>query len=336
MKILIIDDSKTVRAVLNRVLSDGGYTDILFCNSASEAYDIFLKPENEFNDTDLIILDIHMPGMDGIEFTREIKKIDKYNDIPIIIVTSSDMASSMEKVFEAGANDFIKKPFLVVELLARVKSLLKLKSETDKRKEREIELIDRERELIEVNRFLEIVNQNYLKSMAIDGLTGITNRKYFNESIDMEWRKALRKKTPIAIIMMDVDYFKKYNDNYGHQKGDDCLITVANGLKQSLELPSDMVARYGGEEFVILLPDSDINRAIEMGEKARERVENLNIKHEHSSVTDHVTISCGVASIIPGEMESYEGLIKIADDSLYLAKEKGRNRVVSLDFEERT
>ncbi len=328
MKILIVDDSRTVRAVLVSVLTKAGYNNIEQSDSASEVFTTLQKPDSIYKDIDLVLIDIHMPGMNGIEFTRKIKQMENYKDVPIIVLTSSRMVSFMEDAFEAGANDFITKPFHSIELIARVKSSLKLKQEMDKRKERETELMDRERELIEVNRFLEIANQSYLKSSALDGLTGITNRKYFNQSVEMEWNKAVRNSSALAVIMLDVDHFKAFNDNYGHQKGDDCLISVANTIKRTLTRPEDMVARYGGEEFVVLLPNINMGDVADIAEKIRKNVENLNIRHEFSSAAGYVTISGGVSIATPDKVRSYEEIIRLADTNLYRAKDEGRNRIV--------
>lgn len=161
----------------------------------------------------------------------------------------------------------------------------------------------------------------------LDGLTHITNRRHFEEELDRMWKQAIRLSKPVSIIMSDIDNFKAYNDTYGHQKGDECLKLVAHTLNISLKRPLDMVARYGGEEFIIVLPDTTLNGATHIAERMRERIESLKIMHKSSKTSDVVTISLGVASVIPTQNSSHEALIAEADKALYKAKENGRNRV---------
>ncbi len=328
MSILIIDDSVTVRTILKTELTKEGFREIILVNSASSALEEFLRRTPEFDNIDLILLDIIMPGMDGIEFTGRLKRNERFDDIPIIIITSKGDIKNLEKAFKAGATDFIEKPFHRIELIARVRSAITLKREMDKRKKREHELIERERELLEINRLLELANQSYLKSSAMDGLTGIPNRRYFDQYLEMEWDKAVKIPKVLSIIMIDIDYFKGYNDNYGHQAGDDCLVKIATTLKNALTQSTDMLARYGGEEFVALLPGIKIDDARSIALQMKEKVENLRIKHEYSKVAPHVTISAGVADDIPKTRGEWGTLIKKADNRLYEAKKDGRNRVI--------
>lgn len=162
-----------------------------------------------------------------------------------------------------------------------------------------------------------------------DGLTGIPNRRYFDDTLERIWKQAIRLSKPVSIIMCDIDDFKAYNDTYGHQKGDECLKLVAQKLSKTLKRPLDMVSRYGGEEFIVLLPDTSLKGATHIAESLREQIESLKIMHETSTATDVVTISLGVASTIPTHKSSYEVLILAADNALYKAKESGRNRVVA-------
>ena len=165
-----------------------------------------------------------------------------------------------------------------------------------------------------------------------DGLTGIANRRYFEDIAKREWRRALREECPFSLLMGDIDYFKNYNDTYGHLEGDECLRKVATVLKENLKRPGDMVARYGGEEFVILLPDTDAKNATTVAEILRSSVENLGIEHIDSYISDVVTISLGVASILPTEDVSLSSLISNADQALYRAKKAGRNRISIIDL----
>lgn len=165
----------------------------------------------------------------------------------------------------------------------------------------------------------------------LDGLTGIPNRRYFEEYLNLEWRRARRNGRPLSLVMVDIDAFKAYNDNYGHLSGDDCLRQVAMSLNQGLKRPADLAARYGGEEFAVLLPETELEGAAILAEDLRSRVQGLGITHQFSPVSDCITISLGVAAIIPGKTNLAKNLVDRADKALYRAKNYGRNRV-SVDF----
>jgi len=175
-------------------------------------------------------------------------------------------------------------------------------------------------EVSKANEFLKRISM-------IDGLTGLANRHSFEEFMDREWRRAIREKRPMSLIMLDIDFFKAYNDNYGHLGGDDCLKKVAAILAETMKRPADLVARYGGEEFIVVMPDTDIRGAREIAEKLRIAVEVLSVPHAHSSAASVVTISLGVASLVPELGQDPSHLIKLVDAALYAAKHDGRNRV---------
>jgi diguanylate cyclase (GGDEF)-like protein len=160
-----------------------------------------------------------------------------------------------------------------------------------------------------------------------DPLTGLWNRRKYDQTIEIEWHRCLRYKRPIALILLDIDYFKEFNDSYGHMAGDKCLIKIGEMLKNSLSRSSDMVARYGGEEFIVLLPDSGKEEAIKVADMLWLKIESMNIPHEKSSVNNYVTMSIGVTSTVPDSNSSYEVLFKVADRALYQAKNAGRNQV---------
>jgi len=170
--------------------------------------------------------------------------------------------------------------------------------------------------------------EEYLSDLAInDGLTGIHNRRYFDEVLSVEWKRAKREKSYLSLIMLDIDFFKKYNDSYGHQTGDESLIKVAKAISESLRRPADMVARYGGEEFVVVLPNVKQEDAVKLSEQIRDKIEGLEIEHKLSSINKFLTMSLGVASIVPNTDSSPEELLKKADKALYNAKIRGRNCV---------
>jgi diguanylate cyclase (GGDEF)-like protein len=248
---------------------------------------------------DLILLDVIMPGMDGLAVCRALKQHGATADIPILFVTAQTDALDQTQALEAGGVDFISKPVNPAIVRARVRTQLTLKAQSD-----------------------------LLRDMAyLDGLTGIANRRAFEERLRTEWRRAQRDGTPLAAILLDVDHFKRYNDRHGHQEGDACLRAVAEALIRVTSRGHDLVARYGGEEFVCLLPGCDMPAAVRRAECLRVAVEDLEIPHLDSPVDNHVTVSIGAAALMADDGERPERLLEMADEQLYRAKRAGRNRV---------
>ena len=315
MIILVVDDSETSRIILKTILNHAGYADLLMAESARAALEILKVSTSEdgWPEVDLILMDIVMPEMTGIEAAKAIKADGRWRDIPIIMVTVRDEEDSLEEAFEAGAIDFISKPVSRIELRARVRSVLKMKEEMDHRKARE-------RELESLTRKLDLLSRR-------DGLTGVHNRRSFDETLKLEWRRARRNKFHLAALMIDIDFFKKYNDTYGHRQGDQCLKTIAKTIQESLKRPGDFVARYGGEEFVVLLPGTEEKGAYKIGREIQAGLAGLAIVHQTSDVSDYVTVSIGVSSIVPDESNDPEMIITASDEALYEAKKSGRNRI---------
>lgn len=322
MAILIVDDSKLSREVIKRMLKETGYGEVIAVGSAEEALQTLNRQLP--GKIDLILLDVIMPKMSGIEACAEIKKNPKLKDIPVIMISASNDVESLRHAFVAGAMDFISKPINSVELEVRVQSAIKLKKEIEKRKAREEELLD-------VMQKLEKANQLLQQLSFIDGLTGVANRRHFEEMLVLKWQEAIREQKPLSLIMIDIDFFKKYNDTYGHLKGDDCLKKVANQVNKALR-NSDLLARYGGEEFSILLPNAVLTQGLIIAENARKMVLNLGIPHEASDINQFVTVSVGVSSIYPTNELHPEKLVLTADKALYLSKDKGRNQVSYCDL----
>ncbi len=200
-----------------------------------------------------------------------------------------------------------------------------------------IEEVQREKEIYHLKNIelrkrisdLELENQRLLNLSQNDGLTGIPNRRRFDEYLEIEWMRGRREISYLSLIIIDIDYFKEFNDHYGHLKGDHCLLQVANGLKGSLKRPGDFLARYGGDEFVAVLPHTDLTGALSMAEEMRRRIEDIGIVHQRSPVSDIVSITLGVATIIPNGQINIASFIHMADLALYQAKKKGRNQVAS-------
>ena len=319
MGILIVDDSADARLLLESFLKKAGYGDIVLAESADEALK-YLNTDGA-EGINLILMDILMPGMDGVEACRIIKEDSRFLDIPIVMVTVKAEEFDLKSAFDAGAVDYVTKPVKKTEFLTRIRSVLRLKDETDKRKARERELLEMTQELGRANQRLE-----YLSYM--DELTDVANRRYFEEHFDQEWNRARRYSKHLSLIMIDIDFFKHYNDTCGHKKGDACLRKIATALKHTLKRPGEFVARYGGEEFVAVLPDTDITGAGVVAESMRSGVRSLGIEHNGNPDVGEVTISLGVASTVPknGKITS-ETLVIEADKALYKAKQSGRNRV---------
>ncbi len=315
MSILIVDDMEDQRLLLHKFLKDGEFTDILMADSAKKAFKILGldEPAGLAHKIDLILMDLIMPEVDGIEACRRIRSVERFRDIPIIMVTVRDEVKSLKTALESGAVDYISKPVDKIELQARVRSGLRLKHEMDYRKSREHELEER-------NRMLESLSM-------LDALTGIGNRRYFDDFVNKEWKRSTRDSLPVSMIMLDIDHFKAFNDTYGHQRGDECLKQVARQLSDTLKRPGDFAARYGGEEFAVVLPNTDIKGAVFIAETLRSTIEALKITHAASDTAKWVTVSLGVGSLIPNRHSKPEQLIALADQALYDAKRKGRNRV---------
>ncbi|MCP4346458.1 MAG: PleD family two-component system response regulator [Desulfobacterales bacterium] len=292
-RILIVDDVPKNLQVLGSVLKKEGYL-IAFAKNGEHALDYIAEHQ-----PDLILLDIMMPGTDGYEVCRKLKEDQKTRDIPVIFITALGDADDEYRGFEIGGVDYITKPFNPKIVKARVKTHLLLKRKT---------------EILE-------------KLASIDGLTEINNRRRFDEMLETEWNRAKRELKPLSLVMTDIDYFKNFNDSYGHAAGDECLRKVAGTLAKTVQRSPDFVARYGGEEFAAILPDTGINGAAGIAEKMRLNTESLQIPHEQNRASGYVTLSLGVAAVIPDENTSSAALVEAADRCLYEAKKNGRNQV---------
>jgi diguanylate cyclase (GGDEF)-like protein len=292
-KILIVDDDPLSLRVLSDVLSTD--YEVLEATSGRKALEI----ASQANQPDLIVMDITMPEMDGYEVCRKLKENPQTRDIPVIFLTAKGEMEDEEMALNIGAVDYIAKPFRIPIIRARVRTHMSLKLKTD-----ELERIS-----------------------LVDSLTNIPNRRRFDEALQVEWGRCQRgEATPLSLVMMDVDHFKAFNDHYGHGSGDECLRAVAKALANQVNRPADLVARFGGEEFVAMLPNTDAPGAASMAERFRLAVEALDIPHEYTTVSDHVTISAGYATICRTTMRSPDDLLLVADKALYQAKALGRNR----------
>jgi diguanylate cyclase (GGDEF)-like protein len=301
---------------------NAGYPEVVTAESATDAFEQlgFYDLGGEATDVELILMDIVMPEINGIEACERLKSDERFKDIPVIIVSGMGDLQKLQSAFDAGAVDYVTKPVNKVEILARIRSALSLKRETDRRKRREHQLIELAVKLEETNRQLQCLS-------SLDGLTGIPNRRSCDEFMEKEWRRAVRDAQSFAMIMLDIDFFKSFNDTYGHLAGDDCLRSVATALHELVKRPGDLIGRYGGEEFIVLLPETDIKGAGAVAEAMRLAVVALGIPNAASTVADRVTLSAGVAATVPEKSTAVKDLIAAADKALYQAKKEGRNRV---------
>ncbi len=299
-RLLLVDDQPLLLRTLYPLFSSDH--DVFMATSGPQALDFCQK-----NPPDLVLLDVEMPQMDGIEVSRQMKLSPELNGIPIIFVTGHSDTEAETRCWDAGGVDFITKPFNARTVQARVQVHLALKFQAD-----------------------------LLRRMAfVDGLTLVANRRFFSDRLELEWRRCQRNHLALSLLMIDVDYFKSYNDHYGHQTGDTCLGQIATCLKHCLTRPFDLVARYGGEEFACLLPETGLDAAVALAHKMESAVRQLQIPHAVSSCAPVVTISIGVASAapdpqfhaIPDQQQGMANFIKQADRCLYAAKHAGRGQV---------
>ncbi|MGL4619060.1 diguanylate cyclase domain-containing protein [Chroococcidiopsis sp.] len=303
--ILIVDDNPTNLSVLSHTLKSAGFNIRVAMDGESAIELVNCEPP------DLILLDVQMEAPDGFETCSRLKANPATQKIPIIFITALADPQAKIKGFAVGAVDYITKPFYEAEVIARVSVHLQLSFLT--------------RTVTEQAIALQKANQELQNLIYIDSLTQIANRRQFDTCFEREWRRLAREQAPLALILCDVDYFKKYNDCYGHIAGDICLQNIAKALMRAVTRPADLVARYGGEEFGIILPNTNIEGAIRVAERIQAEIEQLQILHSQSKVSAYVTVSLGISSHMPHQEMSTEKSIAAADRALYCAKQQGRN-----------
>jgi diguanylate cyclase (GGDEF)-like protein len=299
-RILIVDDNAMIRSEIKAVLmKEGAFTHFMEATDGLTAFKTIME-----HPPDLVLCDLVMPGFDGLKFLGLKASRKELEQIPVIILTAEDDLDRKAEILERGASDYVTKPFHEKELLARVRIHTKLKLLQD--------------ELREKNAQLEALS-------ITDPLTGLANRRRLMARLEEEVVRARRYKTPLSVVMIDIDHFKQVNDTHGHAMGDEVLRNTGAMLKGSVRA-SDLAARYGGEELTLVLPHTDIPAAIQVAENLRVRFSEL--EHQLDGVTLTKTVSMGVAARDgQGEIPRAEDLLKHADEALYRAKQNGRNRV---------
>lgn len=300
-KILVVDDDATAVVVLGRVLSELGM--VRFSTTSTNA----LALAREWL-PDVILLDVVMPELGGFELCSIIKEDPLLCDVPIIFVTSKDSTEEEVAGLSLGAVDFISKPLVPQLVVARVRTQIRLKQMSDQLR----------------------------RAATVDGLTGVANRRRLEESLPREWLRVRRNGGSLVVMMVDIDFFKAYNDLYGHQEGDKCIRQVALAIAGALRRPVDMVARYGGEEFAVMLPDTDLEGGKWVAKQILDSVQALQIPHAASEIAGFVTISIGVSCLETGTSIRNRApmeMLDAADQALYVAKHKGRAQVWFLELD---
>ncbi|MGB2926628.1 MAG: diguanylate cyclase [Limnothrix sp.] len=340
--ILVVDDDPIMRRLIRFSMEKEGY-EVTEAGNGEEGLGVFFR-----RIPDIVLLDFMMPVMDGLEFCRQLQAmVTRQNELqqencverdcetsdvhhnfdvvaqepselllssmmrtPVLMITALEDDESVTQAFNAGATDFITKPINWAILRQRVKHMIQ-----------QAKLYQR----------LEIANEQLQKLAAIDPLTQLANRRVFDLVFERQWRLMFRNQTPLSLIFADIDYFKSYNDTYGHQAGDHCLFEVAQAIASQVKRPTDLVARYGGEEIIVVLPDTPQEYAEMLAKKIQQSVQDLKISHKNSAASPFVTVSLGVASTqMPYKNQRREQLLAIADEALYKAKAAGRNNVISM------
>ena len=295
--ILVVDDMTTTLLLLHDLLKDT--YEVKIAKSGTKALEILNAP----NDIDLILLDVEMPDINGYEVCKRIKNNETIKNIPIIFITGRTSQEDEEYGLNLGAIDYITKPFNKAIVKLRIKNYLNLKIKND---------------------MLE-------KLSMYDGLTNIRNRRFFDETFEKTFSEIKRDKKSLAVLMIDIDFFKPYNDNYGHGQGDETLRKVAKALEKTIKRASDFVARYGGEEFVILLKDINKDGVEAVANNLLNAIRELKITHEFSKIENYVTVSIGVSYYnSSSDITKLELLLK-ADETLYNVKNSGRNNFAILE-----
>lgn len=323
--ILVADDDKTIRMLLREVMEQEGYR-VVVSSNGKQCLETFttVKP-------DLILLDAVMPVMDGFTCCKQLTQLSRTlfasslvhsmpgfsfgnstisrlcDRIPILMITGLEDSESVDRAFEAGASDYVTKPINWAVLRQRVKRLL---------------------QQAQLYKQLEALTQALQELANVDGLTGVANRRRFDQYLNAQWLNSVEEQLPLSLILCDIDYFKLYNDRYGHIAGDSCLRKVATVLSRTAEKNQDLVARYGGEEFAVIMPNTHATRAVHVAAAMQAGVRELEIEHIESTVSHFITLSIGVAMSVPKFESSPTTLIMAADKALYQAKAEGRNRII--------
>lgn len=313
MHVLVIEDTVTSAVHIRQLLEDMGLQTI---HAADGESGVRAFAEHA---PDLVLLDIMMPGMDGFDVARTIRQMEQSGEAwtPIIFLTAKSDGEDLARAIESGGDDYLIKPVLPQVLRAKTQAMQRI--------------VQMRKNLLMLKNELNDANEELRRLSSLDGLTGIANRRIFDETLMREWQLAIRRQEEISLLLVDVDHFKQFNDHYGHQAGDSCLQEVARVLAEACRRPTDLAARYGGEEFGLILPGTNAEGAGLVAMVVLDTVRRLGIAHQASTTHDTVTVSIGVCTMRPqkdSDTETgWQQLLQHADDCLYGAKIEGRNRV---------
>jgi len=313
--VLLVDDQAMIGEAVRRGLAHEENIDFHFCADPHQAIAqaIRIKPT-------VILQDLVMPGLDGLTLVREYRNHPATQNIPIIVLSTKEDPLIKSAAFSAGANDYLVKLPDNIELVARIRYHSRSYMTLLQRDAAYRALRVSQQQLLETNLVLQ-------RLMNSDGLTGLSNRRHFDEYLELEWRRAMRDQAQLSLLMIDVDFFKTYNDSFGHVEGDEALRKVAAAIREASSRPSDLPARYGGEEFALVLPNTSPGGARLVAEKLRMAVEALKIPHIAPAEGASLTISIGLSTMTPVQGTDCRQLIMAADKGLYTAKNNGRNQV---------
>lgn len=313
---LVVEDSRVTLKVLTGYLSSMGIREPLVAETGTQALNLFSREH-----PDIVLLDARLPDIDGFEVANRIRKAEQGEEwTAIIFLTAMNGDEDLARGIAAGGDDYLVKPVSETVFHAKVRAMHRL--------------VLMQRNLVEVTRKLDVANAELLRLSTTDSLTGIANRRALDDFLSREWRRCLRMEKPLSLVMLDIDYFKLFNDKYGHQAGDDCLKQVAAQIARAAPRASDLAARYGGEEFLLVLGETDADGALWIAERVRQMVADLKVPH-YATDSKFVSVSCSVVSVLPDDTRSLEALIHSADAALYQAKRGGRNRVVAGEYGKR-
>lgn len=309
MKILVAEDNLADRLIIRRHLQSMQH-EVMLAQNGEEAIELFKK-----EDPELILLDVRMPGMDGYATVQKIRCVE-LEWRPILFLSSNTEPEAFVAGIKAGGDDYLYKPINRDVLEAKLIAMERI--------------VAMRNQLITVTAELAWENEKAQQIANVDGLTGLANRRYLNQVLDQEIKRAAREKQPLSVIMIDIDYFKHYNDHFGHLAGDDALRKVAKLLRSSVNRAADLASRFGGEEFCIILPNTVSKGGEEIAEELRKSVLEARILHADDLEIPWLTISLGVSCQVPEVDASVDELLHLADEALYQAKAAGRNRVCSV------
>lgn len=299
--ILLIDDDNFTRTQIRLLLQKEKYQ-VIEASNGREGLDAYQRLH-----PNLVLLDAMMPEMDGFECCTQLQTLPRADRTPVLMITGLDDQASVDRAFAAGAVDYVTKPIHFAVLRQRMRRLIQQS---------------------ELYQHLEAANQMLQHLASIDSLTQLANRRQLDAHLDQEWRRMVREQTPLSVILCDVDCFKLYNDAYGHQAGDECLRQIAKAIHGTAKRPADLAARYGGEEFAVILPGITVDGAVQVARNIQAAVKALKLNHPNSEMSEYLTLSLGIATIVPHKFPGFlpESLLTAADKVLYQAKAEGRDR----------